>query len=141
MFDFLIPLHPKLVHFPIALIMTALIFELLGRFLKKNPLSEAALLIYVFAAALTPVVVYTGLGEEARLHLHHPLLEEHEKFALLTMWISLASLPVLWFLRRASEKVFKNSFLLLLLILAVTVTVAAHFGGQMVYGYGVGVSS
>ncbi len=140
MFDFLIPLHPKLVHFPIALILTALLFELLGRCLKKNLLSEAAVLIYFFAAALTPVVVYTGLGEEARLQLHHPLLEQHEKFALLTMWISLGSLPVLWFLRKASEKVFRNCFLVFLVVLAFTVTLTAHYGGKMVYEYAVGVT-
>jgi uncharacterized membrane protein len=140
MFDFLIPLHPKLVHFPIALIMTALIFELLGCCLKKNLLSEAAVLIFVFAAALTPIVVYTGLGEETRLKLHHPLLEEHEKFALLTMWISLGSLPVLWLLRNTSEKIFRNFFFFVLLVLAFTVTFAAHYGGKMVYEYGVGVN-
>ena len=83
MLNFLIPFHPKLVHFPIALFMTAFLFEILGRFLKKDMLSQAAVLIYCFAAALTPVVVYSGLMEAARLNLHHPVLAQHKKFAFL----------------------------------------------------------
>ena len=139
MFDFLIPLHPKLVHFPIALIITALIFEILSRCFKKTLLSQAAFLVYCFGAALIPIVVYTGLGEQERLHLHHPVLTQHKHFAILTLWISLGSLPVLWFLRRSSEEVFRNTFLVVLIVLSVTVMLAAHYGGRMVYEYSVGV--
>ena len=141
MLDFLIPLHPKLVHFPIALFMTALIFETLSRCFKKNLLSQAALLIYCFAAIFTPAVVYSGLSEQARLHLNHPVLTQHKNFALLTMWISLVSLPILWLLHKISERIFKNFFFILLVILSVTVSLAGFYGGKMVYEYSVGVSS
>ena len=141
MLNFLTPFHPKLVHFPIALFMTALIFETLSRCFKKNLLSEAALLIYCFSAIFTPAVVYSGLVEQGRLHLNHPILIQHKNFAFLTMWISLASLPILWFLRKTSEKIFRNFFFILLLALSITVTLAGFYGGKMVYEYSVGVGS
>jgi uncharacterized membrane protein len=140
MFDFLIPFHPKIVHFPIALFTIALFFEILGRIFKKNLLSEAALLVYFCATAFTPMVVLSGLIEEDRLHLHHPVLSAHKNFALLTMWIALASVPILWFLRKKSPEIFRNAFLTLLLVIVVIVTITAHYGGQMVFHYGVGVS-
>jgi uncharacterized membrane protein len=141
MFDFLIPLHPKLVHFPIALFTIAFVFELLSRCFKKAPLSEAALLINCFAAVLTPAVVYSGLAEQARLHLHHPVLTHHKNFAFLTMWISLASLPILWGLHRTSEKIFRNFFFIVSLVLFITVTWTSFYGGKMVYEYSVGIRS
>ena len=141
MLNFLIPLHPKLVHFPIALFVTALIFETLSRLTKKTLLSEAAILVYCFAAALTPIVVYTGLSEQTRLHLNHPVLTQHKNFGFLTMWISVGSLPLLWLMRKASEKIFRNFFFLLLLILTLSVTCTAYFGGKMVYEYSAGVAS
>ncbi len=139
--SFLIPLHPKLVHFPIALLTTALVFELLSRLFRKNELSRAAVLIYVFAAILAPMVVYSGWWEQTRLHLHHPVLTQHRTFALLTMWTALVSLPILWFLHRWSSRAFKNFFLVLLIILTITVTITGYLGGKMVYEYSVGVNS
>ena len=140
MLNFLIPLHPKLVHFPIALFMTALVFEILSRLSKKDLISQAAVLIYYFAAALTPVVVYSGLMEQARLNLHHPVLAQHKTFAFLTLWISLGSLPLLWAASKVSEKTFKNFFLIVLLSLSMVVTMTGYYGGKMVYEYSVGVT-
>ena len=141
MLNFLIPLHPKLVHFPIALIITALFFELLSRLFKKNLLSEAAVLVYCFAVVFTPIVVLSGLSEQSRLHLNHPILTQHKTFALLTMWMATVSLPILWLLNKFFPKSFKNLFLLLLIILSITVSLAAFYGGKMVYEYSVGISS
>ena len=140
MLNFLIPLHPKLVHFPIALFFTALIFELLSRLFKKSFISEAAVLIYCFGAFLTPLVVYSGLWEQVRLHLNHPLLTQHKTFALLTMWISWVSLVFIWWINKHQSKYFRNFFLIILIIVNVTVTVTGYYGGKMVYAYGVGIT-
>ncbi|MBI3602758.1 MAG: hypothetical protein HY209_07705 [Candidatus Omnitrophica bacterium] len=139
MLDNILPLHPKLVHFPIALLTTALVFELLSRCLRKNSFSQTAVFIYVFATFLTPLVVWSGWWEQTRLQLHHPVLTQHRTFALLTMWTALVSLPILWFLYRRSVKAFKTFFLILLIALTITVSITGYFGGEMVYEYGVGV--
>jgi uncharacterized membrane protein len=139
MLDFLSPMHPKIVHFPIALFMTALGLDLVSLIFKKDSLHKTALHIYVIAALMTPWVVRTGLWEEERLHLRHPLLDQHRQFALWTMWTSLMSLAVLWFVQKKFPKPSRSLFLILLIAVAVFVTLTGHNGGRMVYEYGVGV--
>ena len=139
MFEFLVPLHPKIVHFPIALFITALIFESLGAALKKKELHQAALIVYVAAALLTPFVVWSGYEEAERLNLHHPILEKHEFLGFATMWVSLVSLPVLWFVHKKCLKIYRGLFLLLLIGMASLVILTGHFGGRMVYEYGIGI--
>ncbi len=139
MFDFLQPIHPKVVHFPIALFMTALGLDMVSLVLKKESLHKTALHIYVIAALMTPLVVRTGLWEEERFHLSHPVLDKHRLFALWTMWVSLMSLPVLWFIKQKSQRFFRVVFILLIIGVAGLVTLAGHNGGRMVYEYGVGV--
>ena len=74
-----------------------------------------------------------------RLHLSHPLLEQHQKYALWTMWGSLMSLPVLWFLFQNYIKVFRAVFIGYLIAVSIGVTLTGDKGGKMVYEYGVGV--
>src|SRR5437016_820986 len=100
MLEPLLPIHPKLVHFPIALFITAFVLDILSRIVRKENLHEAAVVIFVTGAFLTPIVVWAGLWEQQRLHLDHPLLEQHKFYAFITMWLSSLSLPVLWFLKR-----------------------------------------
>ncbi len=139
MFDFLQPIHPKVVHFPIALFMTALGLDLASFIFKKESFHKSAWHIYVIAALITPLVVRTGLWEEERFNLSHPVLDQHRQFALWTMWVSLMSLPVLWFMKLKSQKFFRVFFIILLIAVAGLVTVTGHNGGRMVYEYGVGM--
>ena len=132
-------LHPMLVHFPIALFVSALVFELLYLLLKKEFLHQAALTVYVLAVCLAPLAVLTGLREADELHLKHPVLDIHRRFALSALWISLASLPVFWLAHRKSKKLFNALFFGTLLAVVACVCVAAYNGGRLVYEYGVGV--
>lgn len=139
MLDYLVPIHPKMVHFPVALFITALGLEIASIVLKREILHQNARLLYVIAALMTPLVVRTGLWEEERFHLNHPVLNWHRTFALWTMWVSLMSLPVLWFIKQRFQKFFRVLFVILLIGVAVFVTLAAHNGGRLVYEYGVGM--
>ena len=137
-------LHPKLIHFPIALFISAMGLEMLSLVFefasggRKDTLHRTALHIYTLAALMTPLAVLTGLQDAGHLHLNHPVLNTHKTFALLTMWGSLVSLPILWFLRK-HIKMFRILFLVFTLIIVTFVTIAGHNGGRMVYEYGVGV--
>ena len=132
-------LHPKVIHFPIALFIGAMGMEALSLILKKDSLHRTALHMYIFATVITPFVVLTGLQEADHLHLHHPVLTIHKNFALLTMWGSLVSLPILWLAKKKGEKVLKIVFIVFLLMLAAFVSVTGYNGGRMVYEYGVGM--
>ncbi len=132
-------LHPRVIHFPIALFVSAMGLELLSLILKKDSLHRTALDIYILATIITPFVVLTGLQEAEYLHLNHPVLTIHRNFGFLTMWTSLISLPVLGIVHKQIPQMFKGVFLFFLLIIAIFVTVTGHNGGRMVYEYGVGM--
>lgn len=139
--QFYVPLvHPKMIHFPIALFIGAMGMELLSLIFKKDRLHRTALDMYIFATVITPFVVLTGLQEADHLHLGHPVLTIHRNFGLLTMWTSLISLPALWIVNKQSPKMFRLIFFIFLLAIVTLVTVTGHNGGRMVYEYGVGVS-
>ena len=131
-------LHPKVIHFPIALFLGAMGMEVLSLIFKKDDLHRTALHMYIFAAVITPFVVLTGLQEAEHLHLSHPILTIHRNFALLTMWGSLISLPILWLAKKKGEKVLRIVFIIFFLTLAAFVSVTGYNGGRMVYEYGVG---
>jgi uncharacterized membrane protein len=140
MIEQLLPLHPKLVHFPIALFSTALILDILSRAFRKEKLHDTAVVIYAVGVLFTPIVVWAGLWEQQRLNLHHPVLEQHKMYGFITMWLSLVSLPMLWFVKKKSSQMFKIVFTCVLLSLSVLVTVTGYLGGRMVYEYGAGVA-
>ena len=131
-------LHPKVIHFPIALFLGAMGMECFSLIFKKDNLHQTAFHMYIFATVITPVVVLTGLQEAEHLHLSHPILTIHRNFALLTMWGSLVSLLILWLAKKKGEKVLRIIFIVFLLMFAAFVSVAGYNGGRMVYEYGVG---
>lgn len=135
------PLHPMLVHFPIALFVAAMVFELLHLIFKKKSLHDSALAVYIGAVVATPITVLAGLAEEKKLNIHHPVMEAHEQLGLATMWVALASLLTLAVLYFKRVRYPAWIFFLLTVLMAVLVCLAAFFGGEMVYEYGVGVES
>lgn len=132
-------LHPMVVHFPIALLISAFIFETGYHLFKRESLHQTAIYIYGLAVCVTPFVVWTGLLEAERNHLNHPVLTLHRNFALVVCWMSLISVPGLWWIHKRSTKIFKLVFLILLAVLSACVVVTAFNGGRLVYEYGIGV--
>ena len=133
-----IPLHPMLVHFPIALFITAFGLEILSWIFKKDSLHQAAVIVYVLAAISTPVTAWTGLQEQWEDHLHHPVVYLHRNLALLTAGTSLISLPILW-LSKKSQKKFRAIFAICVFLTMTFVSLAGYNGGRLVYEYSIGV--
>ena len=136
----LLPMHPKLVHFPIGLMLSAACMQALGLGFKKEAWRSAAWVMFVLAAITMPMAGLAGLWEENRLHLRHPVLDEHKFYAFSAMGSTLAAGIVLWSLKSGNNKVFQWVFLAPVLAISFLLVSAAHEGGEMVYEYGVGVS-
>ena len=133
------PLHPKLVHFAIAFILGALVLDVLGLLLKKQSLTKAAVIILVMAALSSVLALASGLLEEQRLHLQHPLLEQHERMAFITTGLVWLATVLQWLLKDYPQwRQVITTFLLA--GISLTVLITAHLGGTMVYQYGVGVT-
>ena len=134
-------LHPLVVHFPIVLLFLAALSQLLGLFVLKEPLSW-----------LTLVFIFSGLvGAWLAGSYVHPhtvelsagpawLLEQHEKYADLTLYSSLAALVF----KLISHFVLKRRLWMELIVIvtlglsAYFVATASHFGAQLTHIEGVG---
>jgi uncharacterized membrane protein len=146
-------LHPLVIHFPIALLMVAPIFILLGMFLKRSAREFAlsALILMLLGTVGTYVAVETGEAG-AKLVERTPeisaVLEQHEEraeqtrllFTLMTVaCAALLFIPLLlkrelgYLWRLAIHGVFLLAYVVCLLSLART----AHLGGRLVHELGV----
>ena len=145
----LAPFHPLVVHFPIALLIVAALFDLVALALKRPDLSAAAFYLQALAAAGAVASYFTGeAAEEGAEHLAERLpaveavLERHEDLGKIVMWAALALVALrLGLLLKAKSEVAGVRALTaaLSLALAVLVGLTGYFGGQLVYEYGAGV--
>jgi uncharacterized membrane protein len=146
-------LHPLVIHFPIALLLVAPLFVVLGLVLRKHAtaLFGAALLLMLLGTIAAFVAVSTG---EAASDLAErsagiePVLEEHEElaettrtvFAILTL-VFAAMLAAPWLLRRkvpVAATVVANVVFLAMYTGGATLLVrTGHQGGLLVHEYGV----
>lgn len=136
------PLHPMLVHFPIALLFTSVFFDVFGHWKDREFFRSFSLwllflgLIGAVGAAASGLlseepVVKSGVPESA--------IERHEFFALLSTVVFLVLLGFRWRFRRRWSVTFQRlnlagSFLGLLFLSA-----AGYFGGELVFRHGAGL--
>jgi uncharacterized membrane protein len=137
--------HPMVVHFPLALVVTAALFLVAARLLHGR--SHAATLAMVGTwnlclGALTALfALATGLA--AALHLDvslaaHQCVSLHLKWAIFTT-LALVLLAVWRGAGTAQESRPSWIFILVLLAATAALIVTGYRGGQNVYRYGVGV--
>ena len=137
-------IHPMLVHFPIALITTAVFLDFIGLIWKKDWVRNAVVTMLVLAV-LASLVTYLS-GRQAIDSVSVPMNAEltasyHADWALYTLlYFSLyTTLRAFLFWQKKDSK----RFIAILLFLAglagiVLLTKTADLGGKLVYKYGVG---
>ncbi len=137
------PLHPMLVHFPIALLTTSVAFEALAMRWPSERLRASSLdMLVVGVLAAVAAVVSGHLAEEAVENRGIPeqVLEWHEGLGFATFWIFAGVLAMrvamAWGLLR-DRPIWP---LLLGLVGIAVLLVAGYFGGELVYRFGAGVS-
>src|SRR5699024_281036 len=85
-------IHPMLVHFPIAILSIAILFDFISFFLpekKKWWTFEATALLYGVGAAIAVVVYFTGRAAANSVFLPaeaQTVLTTHADWALWTVW-------------------------------------------------------
>ncbi len=134
-------LHPLVVIFPIVLLVLAFFTQLLALFVFKKELSLATglLLLFGFIGALVATRYVhphtTGLNEAQGW-----ILEQHEKYADLTLYTSLAAL----ILKAVSCFILKRKIwaeIIVFITIAFStyfISTAAHFGAQLTHIEGIG---
>lgn len=151
--EFLGSLHPKIIHFPIALFIVYTFLETVGLIFKKAVFTKAAFIILIlgivgaFAAVLTgnqAEEIWKGWSSSSK-----SLLEEHETFATITLWyfFVVAILRTMFVINVEIRNKFhehasklKMGFVVLALVGCYFVYQTGEHGGKLVYKHGVGVS-
>ncbi len=137
-------IHPMLVHFPIALLITAVFLDFLYLVWKKDWLRNSVMTLFIFAA-LASFVTYLS-GRQAVDSVSVPMNAEltasyHADWALYTLLYFSLYTAVRTFL--FWKKLDIKRFIAILLFLAGLagsglLAKTADLGGKLVYKYGVG---
>lgn len=142
-FSNLPPMHPALVHFPIALIAVSFLCDFLGRISRNDSLRAAGWWCLILGALSTVVTVPLGYFDMNRAMLDddtHEYVDLHERIG----WILLMVVVVLTVWRskyRFRSELPVARFYLFAAFLATGLTFfQGWFGGEMVYAHGAGVA-
>jgi uncharacterized membrane protein len=147
-------LHPLIIHFPIALLLIAPIFIVVGAVLtptKGRSYLIAALVLLLVGTAAIFMAVETGEaagklaerapGMEQVLETHESLAERTQAVFSVLSVIFLALLAVPWLLKRADTRLTTTILPLAFLVLysagALLLVNTAHNGGRLVHEFGV----
>lgn len=136
--------HPLFVHFPVALVLVTLLFEVFWWLTKRESFRKTATyLLYLgalsaVAAVITGYIASNGLGHDAP---GHEFVHEHRDVML---WMSgllvVTTLPVI-FLRTVREGKWRRLLILPLVVISALLIYGADKGGQLVFEYGTGVKA
>ncbi len=135
--------HPLFVHFPIALWLAALLFELLSHLGGRGEEMHRAACWLLYLGTLAGVVtVLTGLAAEDLVPRGpvRGVMEFHETMMLTTFVLAVALSGFVYFLQHRFTKTLRRLFLVGLIALGVLLTLGADRGAEMVYQYGVSVN-
>ncbi|HEY6618860.1 MAG TPA: DUF2231 domain-containing protein [Steroidobacteraceae bacterium] len=137
--------HPLVVHFPIALVLSATALLLAARLFRNESLAAAAATVGTWNLCLGAVAALfalaSGLGAVLDLDVSaavHQAISVHVKWAMLTTLL-LVLLSVWRGAGTASRSRPSWIFLIVLIAASSALSYTAYRGGKNVYEYGVGV--
>ncbi len=138
------PVHPMLVHFPIALFTTFIFLEILWMIFKKEWIKNSSLLtLFLGLVFVVPTIISGEASAENFEKVSHleELIESHETFAKLTGITFLIVLIIKVILARTGKLNTKTNliaFLISLIGLFFLIQTGLK-GGELVYKHGVGI--
>lgn len=138
------PLHPMLVHFPIALFLSSVLFDMVGWWFQKETFREGGLWLLIIGLLGGVTASIAGsMAEEAaeKAGILESLIETHELLAFVTLGIFTVLLlgRLFVFRNRFTPKTFA-AYLVIAWIGIGTLSATSHFGGDLVYNHGAGVN-
>ena len=137
------PLHPMIVHFPIALLLTSVLFDAASHIFKRESLRDGALWLLVLGLLGGIAASIAGsFAEEAaeKTGIAESLIETHESLAFVTLGIF--GVLFLWriFMRNQLSGQLLAIYLLVATIGVGTLSATGYYGGDLVYEHGAGVN-
>jgi uncharacterized membrane protein len=137
--------HPRFVHFPIALLSTYVLLEVIGVVFKKDFFSKAAHLILFLGVFGALAAVLTGnMAEEAAEKLFDEkdvlipfgAIHDHENWATITIWYfaGVLLLRTIFAVKKKFQGAFQYVFILLAVVGMYFVYQTGDHGAKLVYG-------
>ena len=137
--------HPRFVHFPIALLSTYILLEVIGVVFKKDFFSKAAHLILFLGVLGAIAAVLTGnraeeiaekLFDEKDILIPFGAISEHEDWATITVWYfsGVLVLRTFFVLRKKFQGILQYIFILLAIVGMYFIYETGEHGAQLVYG-------
>jgi len=142
--EFLAGLHPKVVHFPIALLLTYILCEFIAVIFKKEFFSKTAHLLLLLGVIGAVFAVLTGNQAFSDFHnwtiTSKELFNHHQTFANLSIWYFSILLVFKTYivLKKKSSGSLKYLLLLFALLGCYLIYQTAEYGGDLVKKFGVG---
>lgn len=143
MLEFLLPLHPRAVHFPIALTLAGVLFAALGLLRQKPGWIAYGQMSLLLGWLGTIAAILTGLFDQSAAPQTPEVLAIINQHITAGIALLVAvGLALYWPLR--NKRLWdaggaRWGYLALLLLIAVLVAVEGWLGGKLVYELGVGV--
>ncbi len=138
------PLHPILVHFPIALLFVSLFFDLMGATLSRDSFREGALwLLGLGLMGGIAAAIAGDMGEDAAeaAGIAESLIETHETWAQITLGIMALLLLSRLLLRNRFSARTLTAYLVVAAMGLIALVATGHTGGDLVYKHGAGVNT
>ncbi len=142
--SFLGDIHPKVVHFPVALLTTYSLLEIVGIVFKKEFISKSALLILCLAVVTAFFAVLTGNQASTNFNFwtdeSSALLGEHQSYATYLLWFAVlvCGIRIFVVLKKKFFGITKYLFILFALMILFLVYQTGIHGGDLVKKYGIG---
>lgn len=137
------PVHPQIVHFPIALLFTALGLFVWHAIRPQDWVVRSANLLHILGLTGMVFSVFSGRQAESLVKITPEtaeILQRHELVGYAAIWL-FTGLWVWQYIRRGNTgPVGKWVFIGLFAATLGAMSYGAHLGGVLVYQWGVGVS-
>ncbi len=136
------PIHPFLVHFPVALLTTALVFDLLAILLARDELFRAGWWVQLVGTIGIVAAVISGLVAKSQTVIPVPasdIFDTHQQMAFLAAGAFTALLLWRVGMRTRIDQSRRRLYLALFAGALVCLWIGAWYGGELVYKFGVGL--
>ncbi len=143
MFNLNIPVHPSLVHFPIALLVAGAFAVILFRLIHKPQAELWGVASLLAGWVLTLPALITGLIDKNAISPDSPadpVVNLHTTL-MIAMWIIFGLALYLYYVWRKKDQLTGGKVWIwfgLLLLAVILITLAGHQGARLVYELGVG---
>lgn len=136
-------LHAMFIHFPIALLITGFLFEVLSWIFKKDYFEKGAFYLLMFGAMGVIASYLTGNAAGEGIEegpLKNPL-ELHEQAATISLWLTVATAVIYIVAAIIRYKKRWIRIIRTIFFAAVISSIAwtGYLGGQLVYKHGAGI--